>query len=107
MKDKLIEIIRSVPISNTYPEYVEALADMLLDMASDIVKEIFEEVEEVISKEILRCELFFQASKDSTQKKFWEGGEDSIRDFAYWIAELKKKYIGKDTNVTTNTEEEK
>ena len=31
MKDKLIEIIRSVPISNTYPEYVEALADKLID----------------------------------------------------------------------------
>ena len=32
MKDKLIDLIRSVPIAGkTYPEYVEALADKLIE----------------------------------------------------------------------------
>lgn len=32
MKDKLIALLRSVPITDkTYPEYIEAVADMLID----------------------------------------------------------------------------
>lgn len=35
MKDKLIAAIREVPISQTYEEYVEALADKLIFVIED------------------------------------------------------------------------
>ena len=35
MRDKLIEAIREVPISQTYEEYVEALADRLETVIED------------------------------------------------------------------------
>ena len=35
MKDKLIAAIREVPISKTYEEYVEALADRLITLKSE------------------------------------------------------------------------
>lgn len=40
MKDKLIAAIREVPISQTYEEYVEALADMFSRKASEVAREI-------------------------------------------------------------------
>ncbi len=56
------------------------------DKASDVAEEIFAEIENALE---LHIESFTKFH--ITQK----------------IAELKKKYIGKDTNVTTNTEEGK
>lgn len=35
MKDKLIAAIREVPISKTYEEYVEALADRFVSLIED------------------------------------------------------------------------
>lgn len=36
MKDKLIEVIREVPISKTYEDYVEALADKFVAVMEDV-----------------------------------------------------------------------
>ena len=53
MKERLIEIIRSVPITDkTYEEYVEAVADVLLaneysqapDVERNVAREIFKEI---------------------------------------------------------------
>lgn len=46
MKDKLIAAIREVPISQTYEQYVEALAYRLEAVMKDIRFETFEEVRE-------------------------------------------------------------
>ena len=51
--------------------------------ASDVAEEIFAEIEDTLD----RC------AKDNGAMIIWA------------LAELKKKYIGKDTNVTTKTEE--
>ena len=57
MKERLIEIIRSVPITDkTYAEYVEAVAEVLLaneysqcpDVERNVAREIFTEIEEGI-----------------------------------------------------------
>ena len=44
MKDKLIAAIREVPISQTYEEYVEALADRLVTVIEDTRMETLEDV---------------------------------------------------------------
>ena len=44
MKNKLIAAIREVPISQTYEEYVEALADRLEIVLDEIRDETLEEV---------------------------------------------------------------
>lgn len=53
MKDKLIAAIREVPISKTYDEYVEALADRLMCMAEDIRTEARENTICEIDKHLL------------------------------------------------------
>jgi methanogenic corrinoid protein MtbC1 len=43
MKNKLIEILRSVPITDkTYPEYIEAVADKLIDKEDRLVRRAIE-----------------------------------------------------------------
>jgi predicted lipase len=54
MKDKLIEILRSVPITDkTYAEYIEAVAERLIAedyrKTSDVAREIFQEIEKFMS----------------------------------------------------------
>ena len=44
MKDKLIAAIREVPISQTYEEYVEALADRLVSVMEDTRRDTLYEV---------------------------------------------------------------
>ena len=43
-RDKLIAAIREVPISKTYEEYVEALADRLVTVMEDTRAETLEDV---------------------------------------------------------------
>lgn len=55
MKEKLKEIIRSVPITDkTYPEYVEAVAERLNEAncykASKVALEVISEIEDLIKK---------------------------------------------------------
>ena len=44
MRDKLIAAIREVPISQTYEEYVEALADRLSRKASEVAGKIIKDL---------------------------------------------------------------
>ncbi len=85
MKDKLIAAIREVPISRTYEEYVEALADHLIDKVypktSGVEREIFEEIGKLVNEYL--------------------DGRIYTHDFCTYLVELKKKYIGTDTNVLT------
>ena len=60
--------------------------------ASDVAREIFEEIEKIRAKEILRCEILRENESDLSERKYWEGGEHSLRQFTYWFNELKKKY---------------
>jgi hypothetical protein len=75
--------------------FIPFLADALVKdgyrKASEVAREIFEEIE---------SKLMLNKAIHCGQKFYYTRLEDDI-------AELKKKYIGKDTNVTTNTEEEK
>ena len=53
MRDKLIEILRSVPIADkTYPEYIEAVAERLIEAdvckASEVTEKIFTEIEKYL-----------------------------------------------------------
>lgn len=89
MKDKLIEIIRSVPISNTYPEYVEALADKLLDKASAIVKEIFEEIVKYAWNWIGIEDRFLSEGVDT---EFNAGFRQAYMYLIDYLAFLKNKY---------------
>lgn len=56
------------------------------------VEKIFEEIEKIRAKEIHKCEVFREKEDDASERKYWEGGEHSLRQLSYWINELKKKY---------------
>lgn len=56
------------------------------------VIEVFEEIEKIRLKEIKRCEVMREKEVTHAQRNYWEGGEHSLRQLSYWIAELKKKY---------------
>ena len=56
------------------------------------VEKIFEEIEKIRAKEIRKCETFREKESDPSERKYWEGGYNSLRQLSYWIAELKKKY---------------
>lgn len=63
------------------------------DMAkAEVAREIFEEIEKIRLKEIKRCEVMREKEVTHAQRNYWEGGEHSLRQLSYWIAELKKKY---------------
>ena len=70
MREKLIEAIREVPISQTYEDYVEALADRLVSIASEVAEEIFEQIEYLI----------------------WQNDTHPASELTEALAELKKKY---------------
>lgn len=57
------------------------------------VEKIFDEIEKIRLKEITRCEVMREKEYTHAQRNYWEGGEHSLRQLSYWIAELKKKYI--------------
>lgn len=81
------------------------------DKASDVAEEIFAEIEQNLNNLI---RYYKEKRKYVTEIEYSEFEQMycdiKIRTFEerlLKIAELKKKYIGKDTNVTTNTEEGK
>lgn len=94
MKERIIEVIRGVPIAGkTYEYYVEALAGELENSEFGIqnselrvAREIFGEIDELV----------FQHGR----------GDLADRYFYAEIEKLKKKYIGKGINVATKTEGE-
>ena len=101
MRDKLIAAIREVPISKTYEEYVEALADHLIDedysKASEVAREIFEEIEEMLNMQaIIVCKTRKTVMKADepplSYMAMLDGRIYSIRVVEEHIAELKKKY---------------
>jgi hypothetical protein len=55
-------------------------------------EEIFEEIEKIRSKEIHRCEVMRDKEIVPAQRKYWEGGYNSLRQLSYWITVLKEKY---------------
>lgn len=57
------------------------------------VEKIFAEIEKIRSKEIHKCETLREQENEVSQRKYWEGGYNSLRQLSYWIAELKKKYV--------------
>lgn len=61
---------------------------------ADVAREIFEEIEKIRSKEIHKCETLREQENEVLQRKYWEGGYNSLRQLSYWIAELKKKWEG-------------
>ena len=62
------------------------------DLRAEVAMEIFEEIEKIRVKEIHKCETLREKEDDASERKYWEGGEHSLRQLSYWIAELKKKY---------------
>lgn len=74
--------------------------------STDLAEEIFAEIEEIVAKEIHRCDSMRAKEKDATERIYWEGGRHSLQQARYWLAELKKKYIGKDINVRTKESED-
>lgn len=57
-----------------------------------MIEEIFEEIEKIRAKEIHKCETLREKESDPSERKYWEGGYNSLRQLSYWIAELTKKY---------------
>lgn len=57
-----------------------------------MIEEIFEEIEKIRAKEIHKCETLREKESDPSERKYWEGGYNSLRQLSYWIAELRKKY---------------
>ena len=58
----------------------------------EVAREIFEEIDKIRLREIKRCETMREMEYTHLQRNYWEGGEHSLRQLSYWIAELKKKY---------------
>ena len=59
---------------------------------AEVAREIFAEIEKIRAKEIRKCEHFRQKENDASERKYWEGGEHSLCQLSYWIADLKNKY---------------
>ena len=84
--------------------------------ASDLAEEIFAEIEKTLNRKIARSKPCFEKLKNRDEvflskwgyedMGYFKGVISTCEDFQDIIAELKKKYIGKDTNVTTKESEE-
>lgn len=73
----------------------DALVKNYAECMKDYAREIFEEIEKIRAKEIHKCEILRVQENEASERKYWEGGEHSLRQLSYWIAELKKKYTEK------------
>ena len=68
MKENLIEIIRSVPITDkTYSEYIEAVAERLLANERNVAREIIEILKET------GIDKWLYPVIDEIEKKYTEG----------------------------------
>ena len=83
-------------VLNRY-QAVKNLSKMGYRKASDIARKIFGEIERTLDNYHSACCPIGEIETYS----YYEGGLEKA------IAELKKKYIGEDINVTTNTEDGK
>lgn len=85
------------------PCYWECMANAIIRYgyrkASEFAREIFETFRAEMRAEIARNEMLFKEDEDD----FYDGRNDAFRTAINCLAELKKKYIGEDTNVLTNT----
>lgn len=78
-------IVDEIPTANVAPR-------------ADVARGIFEEIEKIRLKEIHRCEAVREKEHTHTQRNYWEGGANSLRQISYWIADLKKKYESENNN---------
>lgn len=76
---------------------VEDWQKFLNEKRAEVAREIFAEIEKIRAKEIHKCEILRVQENEASERKYWEGGEHSLRQLSYWIAELKKKYMGGET----------
>lgn len=106
MKDRLIEILRSVPITDkTYSEYIEAVAERLLaneysqapNVERNVAREIFAEIEEGIKAAV--SALQFNNNPIHRQVK-----HETYSSLMRFVKTIEKKYT-EDTNVTTKESE--
>ena len=84
--------------------------------STDLAEEIFAEIEKTLNRKLSRSKpRYEELNCNEGSLSIWghkdmgyfQGIISTAEDIQDFIAELKKKYIGKDTNVTTNTEEGK
>ena len=65
---------------------------LIANANAEVAGKIFEKIENIIAKEIHKCEILRDGEKYLTERKYWEGGEHSLRQLIYWLTELKEKY---------------
>ncbi len=85
-------------LSELYHTDTDALVEARRKTEVEVAREIFEEVNKIRLKEIHKCETLREQENEVSQRKYWEGGYNSLRQLSYWLAALKKKYVP-DTNV--------
>ncbi len=98
MKDELIEILRSVPITDkTYPEYIEAVAERLIEADVCKASEVAEKIFAVVDKRFEALLKFYPCNGEfEDAKRFvdfhWKHIKHSI--MCDYDADLKNKYTG-------------
>lgn len=80
-------------------QIAEALYNAGYRKSTDLAEEIFAEIEETFKE----C-LWFLENHPSDYPRMDRTKINVYKDNLQYIAEIKNKYIGEDTNVTTNTE---
>ena len=85
---------------------VEELVAKGYRKSTDVAEEIFAEIENALEL-LLRIVTEGRKNDGIKYQQLHDGRIVSIEAIKYFIAELKKKYIGEDINVTTTTEEGK
>lgn len=83
---------QNVAFMTTATKTAESLYNADYRKATDVAEEIFKEIEKLRLKEIHKCETLREQENEVLQRKYWEGGYNSLRQLSYWLAELKKKY---------------
>ena len=111
-KKQIEEMAEEVKVAHDEQKYltsdksIKAISEHLYNAgyrkSEDVAREIFEEIEKTLKE----C-LWFLKNHPSNYPSMDRTKINVYKDNLQYIAELKKKYIGKDTNVTTNTEEGK
>lgn len=86
------EYDRLEKLYNDMTQEAKGYLKRLYGIRADVAREIFEEIEKIISKEIHRWEVFREEETDLSERKYWEGGANSVRKLPCCMAELKKKY---------------
>lgn len=102
--DLMLSIVRSSNGEVKLGDTTERLYNKGYRKASDVAREIFGEIEEYLIKECNEANDFNQRKMiRGSRERFYEGAHFYLEAAVKFVAELKKKYIGEDTNVHTNT----